>query len=88
MLFLRSKLHAETDVRLVLVSLSARPNSLRVWNVDLNNPLEFGRYATARVKFVEGLAAGAGNRLHNPKVGGSNPPPATMNGRNAVAFAS
>jgi hypothetical protein len=39
------------------VSLSARPNSLRVWNVDLNNPLEFARYATARVTFVEGSAA-------------------------------
>jgi len=48
MLFLRPKLHAETDVRLILESLSARPNSLRVWNVDLHNPLEFGRYATAR----------------------------------------
>ncbi len=57
MLFLRSKLHAETDVRLILVSLSARPNSLRVWNVDLDKPLEFGCYATARVTFVEGSAA-------------------------------
>jgi Sodium/hydrogen exchanger family len=50
-----------------------------VWNVDLDKPLEFGRYATARVTFVEGSAGGAGNRLHNPKVGRSNPPPATMN---------
>jgi hypothetical protein len=49
--------NAETDVRLVLVSLSARPNPLRVWNVDLDKPLEFGRYATARVRFVEGSAA-------------------------------
>jgi hypothetical protein len=57
MLCLRSKLHAETDVRLILVALSARPNSLRVWNVDLDKPLEFGRYATARVTFVEGSAA-------------------------------
>ena len=57
MLFLRPKLHAETDVRLILESLSARPNSLRVWNVDLHNPLEFARYATARVTFVEGSAA-------------------------------
>ena len=57
MLFLRSKLPSEKDVRFILVSLSARPNSLRVWNVDLHNPLEFGRYATARVTFVEGSAA-------------------------------